>query len=58
MKRHAVGDSSSRGAAGAGEDLTTVSYKCNYDRNFATEVAHKIGFMLKEYMDEDNNREE
>lgn len=50
MKRSAVQDSSATGAAGAGEDLTCVAYKCNFDRNFVDEVANKIGFLLNEYL--------
>ena len=50
MKVSAVGDSSATGAAGAGEDLTSVSYKCNFDRNFIDDVAKKIGFLIAEYL--------
>ena len=50
MKRSAMGDSSATGAAGAGEDLTSVSYKCNFDLNFVDDVAKKIGFLLTEYL--------
>ena len=45
-----MGDSSATGAAGAGEDLTSVAYKCNFDQNFVEDVAEKIGFLLKEYL--------
>ena len=58
MKRSLVGEASSSGAAGAGEDLTSVSFKCNFDSNFINEVARKIGFELKEYADVENEREE
>jgi len=58
MKRSAIGDASSSGAAGAGEDLTSVSYKCNFDENFVDEVAKKIGFLLKEYLVDGQSREE
>ena len=50
MKRSAVGDSSATGAAGAGEDLTSVAFKCNFDLTFVKEVAEKIGFLLDEYL--------
>ena len=39
MKRSAGGDSNSTGAAGAGEDLTSIAYKCNFDMNFVKDVA-------------------
>ena len=57
-KRTAVGDSSATGAAGAGEDLTSVAYKCNFDQNFVEDVAEKIGFLLKEYLVDQQHREE
>ena len=50
MKRSTAGDSSAAGASL--EDLTSVSYKCNFDQTFAEEVANKIGFLLKEYLAE------
>lgn len=58
MKRSAVGEASSSGAAGAGEDLTSVSFKCNFDSNFINEVARKIGFLIEEYADIEKEREE
>ena len=58
MKRSAVGDQSATGAAGAGEDLTSVAYKCNFDRNFIDEVAQKIGFLIKEYLVDGQSQEE
>ena len=50
MKQSGMGDASSAGAAGAGDDLTSVAYKCNFDQSFVEEVAGKIGFLLKEYL--------
>ena len=58
MKRSAAGDSNSTGAAGAGEDLTSIAYKCNFDLNFVQDVAEKIGFLLKEYLVDGQNNEE
>ena len=58
MKRSAGGDSSATGAAGAGEDLTSIAYKCNFDLNFVEDVSQKIGFLLKEYLVDGQNREE
>ena len=49
-KRSGMADSSATGAAGAGEDLTSVAYKCNFDQNFVEDVAEKIGFLIKEYI--------
>ena len=50
VKRAGGGDASVHGGAGAGEDLTSVSYKCTYDYNFVKEVADKIEFLLDEYL--------
>ena len=58
MKRSAFGDASATGAAGAGEDLTSVSYKCNFDQNFVEDVAKKIGFLIAEYLVDGQNREQ
>ena len=33
-RNQATGESGGTGAAGAGEDLTCVSYKCNFDLNW------------------------
>ena len=45
VKRTAgTGDSGATGAAGAGEDLTCVAYKVNFDYNWIKEVADKIMF--------------
>ena len=57
MKRGAVGDSNAAGTVS--EDLTSISYKCNFDQTYAEGVAAKIGFLLHEYLDsEQKNREE
>ena len=42
VKRNTVEDGSATGAAGAGEDLTCVSYKCNFDYIWVKEVSEKI----------------
>ena len=56
VKRVGGDGSSIVGGAGAGEDLTCVSYKCTFDYNFAKEVAKKIDFGLNEWlMNKENN---
>jgi hypothetical protein len=32
------------------DELTSVGYKCNFDRNFIDEVAKKIDFKLEDYL--------
>ena len=49
-RNQTTGESGGTGAAGAGEDLTCVSYKCNFDLNWIQEVADKISFHLDEYL--------
>ncbi len=41
-------DGSSMGVTS--EDLTSVGYKCNFDRNYIEEVAKKIDFKLDDYL--------
>ena len=39
------------------DDLTTVSFKCNFDQNFITEVAEKIQFPITDYLWSDSKEE-
>ena len=40
------------GASGSvtSEELTSVGYKCNFDKNFIEEVANKVYFRLEDYL--------
>ena len=40
----------SNAANGAGDDLTSVYFKCNFDFNFIQDVAKKISFLLEEFL--------
>ena len=57
-RNQGTGDSGAAGAAGAGEDLTCVSYKCNFDHNWIKEVSDKIVFQLEEYLVANEVKEE
>ncbi|CDW82255.1 UNKNOWN [Stylonychia lemnae] len=56
LKKSSIKKSASGGGDG-GDELVTVAFKCNFDKNFIQDVAQKIDFPLEDYDYEDSKQQ-